>query len=142
MKLFDSLGATSEYKIEFDVDCYKFKDTSRFNLTSLKPVVRNIDSEGLIKLSWNVDLLAREFENNGRRLSNNFSARDCLVVQIMPGAITQFPRDLNFTFNISKFEPKLTEIQLNFNTPSDISRSPVRDSIRIGFNQPKCFTSI
>ena len=50
-------------------------------------------------------------------------------MHILPsaGSIFSYERDLNFTFNVSKFEPTLTTIQMKFSTPGAISTEKISD---------------
>jgi len=64
-------------------------------------------------------------------------------VTIVPGKgdVYSASRDLNFTFNVSKFEPNLTVIKLDFDKPTDVSTSQAQDYIDVNFKHTRCFTS-
>ena len=87
-------------------------------------------------------MVVQDFNLTSRSLSSSSAYDDCLAVAITPGRgdIYSDSRNLNFTFNVSKFERKMTTVKLNFTTPADVSTQPIHDLVAISFNHSRCFT--
>ena len=64
-----------------------------------------------------------------------------LEAEIIASADTD-PRNLNFTWNVTKMNNKTMELQFYFETPELISQSVRPEELEIRFNDPLMFMSI
>jgi hypothetical protein len=87
-------------------------------------------------------MAVRDFNSTARSLASNSTSDDCIAVGISPGRgdIYSYLRNLNFTFKVSKFESRMTTVQLSFDTPADISTQPIHDLVAISIKNSRCFT--
>lgn len=106
VSLFDSFSATTVYQIMFPSDCFQFYNNGTFNLPYPVPKIRNVNSDGLVTIDWNTDLVVKDFKLRSRRLQFDLQPEDCLSVDLAPGQgdIFSHLRNLSYSFKVSTFE--------------------------------------